>query len=482
MDYECAIQKLNTLQSNAASIRQSIINKKMLTNLDDTVKNLNNSGISLEELDKLSVIHVSGTKGKGSTCALVESILREHGVRTGFFSSPHLVSVTERIRINGEAISKKKFSKAFWKVFNTLDKNKESDSEMPAYFKFLTILCFHIFFEEKVDVAILEVGIGGEFDSTNIVRNTLTAGITTLGLEHTNILGDTIEEITIQKAGIIKPYSRVYTNVKQTNCLDILRKKAAEKNAKIIQVPGISEYYWPKGVNIEKFNKMAHLNGSLAIQLAYDWLRESYMKNLDGLSVEPKLHDITLTISERVVKAFENCIWPGRCQTMNFHNLRIHLDGAHTLESMEICGDWFKSATEDSHNIPKILIFNATGERDSKALLNILSQRTNFDVACFVPNVPFNQKAVGDIHSVYGHQDQIHRAEFHAQNWKDLTRMRHIAQGESRVFGTILEAFQHLRKQFGDREIEVLVTGSIHLLGASILALEEFEKCWNKEN
>ncbi|XP_055846172.1 folylpolyglutamate synthase, mitochondrial [Episyrphus balteatus] len=476
-DYESAIQKLNTLQSNAASIRQSIINKKMLTNLDDTVKYLNRSGISLEQLDKLSVIHVSGTKGKGSTCALSESILREYGIRTGFFSSPHLVSVTERIRINGEAISKEKFSKIFWKVFNRLDKHKESDTDLPAYFKFLTILCFHVFFEEKVDVAILEVGIGGEYDSTNVVRNTTTAGITSLGLEHTNILGDTIEEITIQKSGIIKPFSKVYTNVYQEACLDILKKKAAQKEAKLIQVPKISEYYWPKGVEVDKLNKMAQLNGSLAIQLAYNWLRKSGTQDLNGLSEEIKSDDITLAISDRVVKAFDNCVWPGRCQTMDFHNLRIHLDGAHTPESMKICGDWFKSVTTESENIPKILIFNATGERDSKALLTILSQRAKFDFACFVPNVPFTLKAVGDIQSAYGHQDQIQRAEMHARNWRYLTSNGISQQGESRLFETILEAFLFLKETFENRNIEILVTGSIHLLGATILALEEFEKC-----
>ncbi|XP_055914844.1 folylpolyglutamate synthase, mitochondrial [Eupeodes corollae] len=476
-EYEMAIQKLNTLQSNAASIRESITNKKMLTNLNDTIKYLNRSGLSLEELDKLSVIHVSGTKGKGSTCALSESILREYGVRTGFFSSPHLVSVTERIRINGEAISKKKFTQYFWKIFNRLEKHKDTDNDLPAYFKFLTILCFHVFLEEKVDVAILEVGIGGEYDSTNVVRNTSIAGITSLGLEHTNILGDTIEEITIQKAGIIKDFSNLYTNVKQQVCLDILRNKANQKNAKIIQVPEITEYHWPKGVTAESLNKIVQLNGSLAIQLAYNWLKKSGTQNLNGLSAEIKSDDIILSISDRVIKAFDNCLWPGRLQIMNFYNLRIHLDGAHTLESMEICGDWFRSVTKKSYKNPKILIFNATGERDSMAMLTILSNRANFNDAFFVPNIPFTLNAVGDIHSVYGHTDQIRKAESHASNWRKLTESDGIHRGgEGRVFGTILEAFLQLQKKFENTQVDVLVTGSIHLLGATILALEEFEK------
>lgn len=107
---------------------------------------------------------------QGSTCALTESILRSFGIKTGFYSSPHLISVTERIRINGMPISQDKFTRFFWKVYDRLIINKEHDNDMPAYFKFLTILGFHIFSDEKVDVAVIEVGIGGENDCTNVIR------------------------------------------------------------------------------------------------------------------------------------------------------------------------------------------------------------------------------------------------------------------------------------------------------------------------
>ena len=117
------------------------------------------TGISNEELSGLKVIHVSGTKGKGSTCAFTESILRHHGLKTGFYSSPHLVSVTERIRINGQPLSQVAFADHFWKVYNRVVKDKPEDKR-PAYFKFLTILAFNVFIKEKVDVAVIEVGIG----------------------------------------------------------------------------------------------------------------------------------------------------------------------------------------------------------------------------------------------------------------------------------------------------------------------------------
>lgn len=153
-------------------------------------------GIKIQDLEnKLSVIHVSGTKGKGSTCAFCESILRHHGYRTGFFSSPHLISVRERIKINGQPVSKQEFSNYFWEIYGKLQQNKvikyyrfilksyvlfnlewnfqkmeQNDAVMPTYFMFLTLMAFKIFLEKKLDVVILEVGIGGEYDFTNILR------------------------------------------------------------------------------------------------------------------------------------------------------------------------------------------------------------------------------------------------------------------------------------------------------------------------
>ncbi|VDO21582.1 unnamed protein product [Brugia timori] len=128
---------------------------------------------NLEEIDRLNVIHVSGTKGKGSTCAFTESILRQFGFKTGFYSSPHLVHVRERIRINGDPLSEEDFVKYFEHIYSLLEKAVEESNKtvtMPSYFKFLTVMAFHVFIEEKVDVAIVEVGIGGEHDCTNIIQ------------------------------------------------------------------------------------------------------------------------------------------------------------------------------------------------------------------------------------------------------------------------------------------------------------------------
>ena len=161
--YNEAINALNGLQTNASVLKKAQeerLKKYVNNNVQQVRDCLELSGISSEKLNSLKVIHVSGTKGKGSTCAFTESILRHHGLKTGFYSSPHLVSATERIRINGKPLTQEKFAKHFWEVYDKVVRNQD---DKPAYFKFLTILAFNVFIKEDVDVAVIEVGIGGKY-------------------------------------------------------------------------------------------------------------------------------------------------------------------------------------------------------------------------------------------------------------------------------------------------------------------------------
>lgn len=250
--------------------------------------------------------------------------MRSSGIATGFYSSPHLVSLTERIKINGQPISKPLFTQSFWPVYNKLLAAQDGQDDMPGYFMFLTILSFHIFLKAAVDVVILEVGIGGELDCTNIIPNAKTIGITSLGLEHTQLLGDSLEEIAWQKAGIIKPGSRVYTNVTQPECLEVIAQRAQEKQAKIYLVPPIDSYFHESQKQVlDHFNPVTILNGSLAIQLAYDWLRHnakySLIENHDPKM--PRKPNCTY-LSEAAIMGLVNCSWPGRCQVINYLNFK----------------------------------------------------------------------------------------------------------------------------------------------------------------
>ena len=159
------------------------------------------------DVSRLKVVHVAGTKGKGSTCTMVESILRTKGYRTALYTSPHLVDVRERIRINGALLPKEDFSRFFWEVHEQLRHTADAPSTrfpaMPGYFRFLTLLAFKVFLSLGVDVAVIEVGLGGRLDATNVV-SPLVCGITSLDYDHTNVLGNTLAEIAFEKAASLK--------------------------------------------------------------------------------------------------------------------------------------------------------------------------------------------------------------------------------------------------------------------------------------
>jgi len=185
--------------------------------------------LELEEpIAHLKVVHVAGTKGKGSTCTFAESILRSCGFRTGLFTSPHLMDVRERFRLDGLDISEDKFIRYFWWCWNKLKEKTGDDVPMPAYFRFLALLAFKIFSDEKVDVAVLEVGLGGKYDATNVVRAPVVCGISSLGYDHMEILGNTLGEIAGEKAGILKKGVPAYTVPQPEEAMSVLMRRASE--------------------------------------------------------------------------------------------------------------------------------------------------------------------------------------------------------------------------------------------------------------
>ena len=164
---------------------------------------------------KLKYVHVAGTNGKGSVCAMLASVFIEAGFNTGLFTSPHLMKYNERMKVNGTDITDRELAKCITKVAKAADEMKEEaasinvDYESPSEFEILTAAGLLWFKEKKCDIVVLEVGLGGEFDSTNVIENKELAIITPLGYEHTAILGNTIEEIATAKAGIISEGSHV---------------------------------------------------------------------------------------------------------------------------------------------------------------------------------------------------------------------------------------------------------------------------------
>lgn len=196
---EAAMQKLLKV---SAKYKVSIASSSSIPTRNDSIMlmehYLERLNLSVRVQKHLSVIHVAGTKGKGSTCAMTERILREEGFKTGLFTSPHLISPCERIRINGAPITPDLFLHHFESIWNRLNETADQSQGHPPiawFFRFLTLLALQVFVDEKVDVAILEVGLGGRLDATNVIQQPVVCGITTLDFDHTQILGSTMDAI-----------------------------------------------------------------------------------------------------------------------------------------------------------------------------------------------------------------------------------------------------------------------------------------------
>ncbi|WP_326981498.1 folylpolyglutamate synthase/dihydrofolate synthase family protein [Chryseobacterium sp. MYb264] len=177
--------------------------------------------------DKIKCIHIGGTNGKGSTSNMLASVLQEAGYKVGLYNSPHLIDFTERIKVNGKQ-SEREF------IFNFIQKLKKLPEEIrPSFFEFTTLMAFEYFRQQNVDFAIIEVGLGGRLDATNIIKP-LVSAITNVQLDHQNLLGDTIEEIAREKAGIIKNSIPIVCGDENEVVRSIIKNKAAQEKTPFI--------------------------------------------------------------------------------------------------------------------------------------------------------------------------------------------------------------------------------------------------------
>ncbi|XP_022248044.1 folylpolyglutamate synthase, mitochondrial-like isoform X1 [Limulus polyphemus] len=547
--YEEAISALNDLQSNAAVLEKARREKSSNAhkNILATAKWLEKLNISVGDLDELNIIHVSGTKGKGSTCAFTESILRHHGLKTGFYSSPHLIAARERIRINGEPLSKQTFASYFWDVYTKLQKKDGKEEEMPTYFKFLTVMAFYVFLHEKVDVAVIEVGVGGLYDCTNVIRKPTVVGVTSLGFDHIGVLGDSIEKIALQKAGIFKPNIPAFTVPQIEGALPVLHQRALEIGCSLHVVPPMETYEWSTyPVELGIPGAVQSINASLALQLTKMWLnqRSKYETEQlpipDGTGKTPSLpadmengYHFTppLAIPFKVTSLFANglqqCVWPGRFQVLKRGSTTYYLDGAHTGESMEACIRWFKEecANEEKRtrgSVFRVLLFNCTGERKAETLLAPLTNKC-FDLAVFCPNKVFITKDCASDQSNFtvDPQQEMHQCEVNMKVWCHMlssireekiaanpsTSEYHsssihanidmdcvifpcildalcwLSQGRETTFQSELCEFKHIvppAKLMEASQLQILVTGSLHLVGGVLAVIDPEISCQSK--
>lgn len=278
-------------------------------------------------------VHIAGTNGKGSTAAILDSILRAAGLRTGLYTSPHLERINERIRLNGENISDEKFAAAWTRVHASIESLMASGklTAHPTYFECVTAMAFLIFAEERLDFAIFEVGLGGRLDSTNIVTPEV-ALITPIDFDHENFLGHSIEEIAAEKAGIIKPGGTVVSSVVRAEARAVIGRKCAEVGARLIEIDEEWRVERRHPVNgcYSAVATSTKPNSSVRLSIAPPLPGQFQVRNaLAAATAARVLAERGLGITDEAIeRGIATVQWPGRLERLS-ETPAVYLDGTH---------------------------------------------------------------------------------------------------------------------------------------------------------
>jgi dihydrofolate synthase/folylpolyglutamate synthase len=286
---------------------------------------------------------VAGTNGKGSTAAMLASILRQAGYRSGLYTSPHLVKVNERIRVNGAEISDDDFAQAFTEVRQVVEGLLEEKSlgQLPSFFEFLTATGFHYFAQAGASFVVLEVGMGGRLDATNVTQPRV-AVITNIGLDHVEFLGSTLAAIGREKAGVIKPGTPVVCGCEQGEAAEVIRQRCAEVGAELLETGNFGwlwglqslqgHYLFNLSLDADCFASLSSpLLGKFQVKNAVAAVTAAWRLSRDGFQIT----------RSAIVKGLQSTSWPGRLEKVLEHPL-VLLDGAHNPAAARVLAEFIQ--------------------------------------------------------------------------------------------------------------------------------------------
>lgn len=328
-------------------------------------------------------VHITGTKGKGSTAAMVASVLTASGYTTGLYTSPHLIDLRERIQVNGEPISVDELIT----LVHDLKADIEAVNDRATYgklttFEVLTALAFAYFARKHVEIQVLEVGLGGRLDATNVIESPEVCVITNIGFDHVEVLGNTLARIAAEKSGIIKPGCTVVTSAQNEEAVGVIEKVCLERGVKLIRV-GRDVTWQPVSHDLD--GQTTDITGRLgSYRLFLPLLGEHQTENAaTALAALEVLVERGIKISrDNILYGMAKVRWPGRFQILRRHPL-VLVDGAHNTGSV----DKLKLALEQYFALPvpgnmksntvqrvekAILVFGASGDKDVSGVIALL--------------------------------------------------------------------------------------------------------------
>ncbi|MDW7668610.1 MAG: folylpolyglutamate synthase/dihydrofolate synthase family protein [Bacillota bacterium] len=280
--------------------------------------------------DSLNIIHVAGTNGKGSISAMIQSVLSESGYKTGFFISPYLERFTERIQIDNEEISKVDLAVITSDVKKAVDEILKEGFNHPTEFEIVTAMGFLYFFRKNVDFLVLEVGLGGRYDATNVIKHSLISIIASISLEHTEYLGDTVEKIAFEKAGIIKNNNNVVVYPQEEKIINVIKKQADEKGSNVY-LPNLDD------IVVKDSSTLSYKNETFQIKnFTIKFYGKHQLKNLlVAIKSLEILKNKGFKISnENFKRGIERASMPGRFEFLQ-HNPDIVIDVAHNKDGID---------------------------------------------------------------------------------------------------------------------------------------------------
>jgi dihydrofolate synthase/folylpolyglutamate synthase len=379
-------------------------------------------------------LHLAGTNGKGSVAAMLSAILTRAGYPVGLFTSPHLVRFEERFRLRDEDITAPGLLYLINRVREAID-----EAEPPTFFEFAAAMAFLYFHEQGARPVILETGMGGRLDATNIVQP-LVSVITNISMDHQYFLGNTLSAIAGEKAGIIKPGAPLVTHARQKRVLDLFRQRCHDLKAPMY-VGGVD--FKSRGISPGRFSYRGltrHLEG-LTVNLSG---RHQYRNAAVALAVLELLQDMGLPVPEAAIReGLAGVRWPGRFERVP-QDPRVILDGAHNPDAAHTLA---RALKQDDLKGRRFLVMGIMADKDEEAILGSL--------------LPLAQTVIF-----------TRPHYFRAAKPEDLARRAQSYQGEVLLEPEVSRAVQRARSLAGPQD-QIVVTGSLYTVGE---ALEYFEK------